>query len=110
MVLSNTLELLRAKEHANEKLLAKVLSTKRHYHHSNLAILRGAEAYYLPAVNKKARIKWGSIFIRQIFHFFKMSDDKTYPHVAVYLVTLADRALVELSPNLGDRLGQAAAV
>ncbi len=63
MDLSQTLYLVSEKEKANGLLLKSALSLKRHRERSYQTILRRSEAFYLPAVNTKARIKWGRVFI-----------------------------------------------
>jgi hypothetical protein len=48
----------------------------------------------LPAVNAKARIKWGRFFIRAIFNFFGITTDEDGPHEPMFLVTIADKSHV----------------
>lgn len=43
-------------------------------------------------MNSEARIKWGSIFIQQIFELFQITDDQYGPHDPVFLVTIADKS------------------
>lgn len=92
MDLSETLELLRTKEKTNGKMLKQAISLKRFRKWSNLSVLRGNDAFYLPAVNTKARIKWGHEFIRQIYRFFNLADDDHGPIEPVFLVTLAEKS------------------
>ena len=92
MNLSETLELLRKKEKQSGSLLKSALSLKRFRKWSNLPILHGSDVFYLPAVNIKARIKWGHVFIRQIYHFFNLADDDDGPIEPVFLVTLAEKS------------------
>jgi hypothetical protein len=67
MTLPEILQLLRIKEKELGYLLENALSLKRYREKSNAQILRPSEAFYLPAVNSKARIKWGTVFIQEIF-------------------------------------------
>jgi hypothetical protein len=92
MTLSETLELLRDKEKQSGSLLESALSLKRYRKLSNLPILHGSDVFYLPAVNCKARIKWGHEFIRQIYQFFDLSDEDHGPSEPVFLVTLAEKS------------------
>jgi hypothetical protein len=58
-------------------------------------VLKPSDAFYLPAVNSKARIKWGRIFIREIFQFFEITaDEDDGPNEAMFLVTIADKSHV----------------
>jgi hypothetical protein len=57
-------------------------------------ILRAENAFYLPAVNAKARIQWGTSLIRELFEFFEVPDTETDPEIPVFLVTLADKSLI----------------
>ena len=92
MNLSETLELLREKEKQSGSLLKSALSLKRYRKWSNLSVLQGSDAFYLPTVNSKARIKWGHEFIRQIYQFFNLDDDDDGPTEPVFLVTLAEKS------------------
>jgi hypothetical protein len=92
MTLSETLELLRNKEKQSGSLLESALSLKRYRKLSNLPVLLGSDAYYLPTVNCKSRIKWGQVFIRQIYEFFNLADDDDGPIEPVFLVTLAEKS------------------
>jgi hypothetical protein len=94
MNLSETLTLLRIKEKNSGSLLTFALSLKRYREDSNVQVLRRSEAFYLPAVNSKARIKWEDVFIQNIFNFFKIADDKLGPHDPIFLVTIADKSHV----------------
>jgi len=60
----------------------------------DIQILRSSDAFYLPAVNSKARIKWGAVFIQNIFNFFGIADDEHGPHEPIFLVTIADKSHV----------------
>jgi hypothetical protein len=70
---------LRIKEKKSGSLLYFALSLKRYREKSAIQTLRPSEAFYLPAVNSKARIKWGTVFIREIFKFFGVTDDENGP-------------------------------
>jgi hypothetical protein len=91
MTLSETLALLRMKEKKTGRLLENAISLKRHRKNSNIDILRNAEAYYLPTVNSRARVKWGTTFIEEIFRFFEIADDQQGPLEPLFLVTIADK-------------------
>jgi hypothetical protein len=92
MTLCETLELLRDKENCSGRLLENALSLKRYRQNSNGQILQSSDAYYLPAVNSRARTKWGTIFIEEIFHFFDIADDEHDPIESIFLVTIADKS------------------
>jgi hypothetical protein len=92
MTLNDTLAILRTKERETGRLLENALSSNRYGHNSNFEILRSADAYYLPAVNRKARIKWGTTFIQGIFRFFASADAADGPTTPLFLVTLADKS------------------
>jgi hypothetical protein len=91
MNLSETLTLLRIKEKNSGSLLNLALSFKRYRGNMDIQILRPSEAFYLPAVNSKARIKWGTVSIQEIFNFFGIADDEHGPHDPIFLVTIADK-------------------
>jgi hypothetical protein len=92
MTLTETVELLRTKEKETGRLLENALSIKRYREKSNFEILRSADACYLPAVNSRARIKWGRIFIEEVSRFFDIADDEHGPVEPIFLVTIADRS------------------
>jgi hypothetical protein len=92
MNLSETLELLRKKEKQSGSLLNSALSLKRYRKLSDHRLLNGSDVFYLPAVNCKARIKWGHVFIRQIYHFFNLDNGDDGPIEPVFLVTLAEKS------------------
>jgi hypothetical protein len=94
MTLDETLKLLQTKEREAGYLLQKALSLKRYRLEPNTQVLKPSDAFYLPAVNSKARIKWGSIFIQQIFEFFQITDDQYGTNEPVFLVTIADKSHV----------------
>jgi hypothetical protein len=92
MTLSETLKLLRTKENKSGSQLNFALSSKRYRENSNVQVLRPSEAFYLPAVNSRARIKWGAVFIHETFKFLGVADDKNGPNKPVFLVTIADKS------------------
>jgi hypothetical protein len=92
MILSETLKLLRKNEKEIGLLLENALLLKRHRKKSNVNIMRSADAHYLPAVNSRAKIKWGTVFIDEIFPFFKIADGQHGPHEPIFLVTIADKS------------------
>jgi hypothetical protein len=65
MTLSKTLTLLRIKEKNSGSLLNLALSLKQYRDNMDIQILRPSDAFYLPAVNGKARTKWGTVFIQE---------------------------------------------
>jgi hypothetical protein len=92
MTPNDTLAILRTKERETGRLLENAFSSNRYGHNSNFEILRSADAYYLPAVNSKARIKWGTTFIQEIFRFFASADAADGPTTPPFLVTIADKS------------------
>ena len=94
MILDEPLKLLHTKEKESGNLLEQALSLRRYREESNTQVLKPSDAFYLPAVNSKARIKWGRIFIQQIFEFFQIADDQYRTDEAVFLVTIADKSHV----------------
>ena len=65
MTLNETLKLLHIKEKESGSLLKHAMSLKRNCVQSNFQIHRNCDAFSLLAVNSKARIKWGTVFIRR---------------------------------------------
>jgi hypothetical protein len=92
MNLLQTLELVRSKEKENGKLLENALLLKRYYDRKCLSLLSGSESYYMPALNAKARIKWTTTFIREMYQHFDLGKGDEGPSVPVFLVTIADKA------------------
>jgi hypothetical protein len=88
MNLDETLKLLRQREKETGSLLERAISRKRNGPKAHF-ILELRNAYFLPAVNRKARIKWGSEYIRGIFEFFDVENTDTWP--PVYFLTVADK-------------------
>jgi hypothetical protein len=80
MTLSGTLKLLHLKEKKFGSLLNVALSLKRYRENSDIQILSASDAFHLPAVNSKARITWGTVFIREMFNFFEVADDENGPN------------------------------
>ena len=72
-------------------MLKDAMSLKRNGVQSNFQIYRNSDAFSLLAVNSKARIKWGTVFIREMFDFFGMGSDKDGPTDPLFLVTIADK-------------------
>jgi hypothetical protein len=94
MTLHEILRLLRIKERESGYLLENALSLKRFREKSNIQILRPSEVFYLLAVNSKARIKWGAVFIQEIFQFFGITVDEDGPDEPMFLITIADKSHV----------------
>ncbi len=92
MNLNQTLELLRRRERKSASMVKSALSLKRHRQWMSLPILYPSEAFYLPAVNTRARIKWGRIFITNVFQFFDIAADENGPNEPVFFVTVADKS------------------
>ena len=91
MTLDKTLELLRMKEKQSGSLVKDAMSLKRTCVSSHFQLLKNSDASFLPAVNSKARIKWGTVFIRETFDFFGIGNDKDGPTGPIFLVTIADK-------------------
>jgi hypothetical protein len=101
MTLDETLKLIRIKEKQSARLLEHAIPLKRYRQNSNLELLQECSAFYLPAVNGKAQIKWGCIFAEKIFEFFEIPEDQHGPSEPVFLVTLADKShLTTAQPQL----------
>jgi hypothetical protein len=94
MTFTETLKLLRSKEKNSGSLVNLALSLKRYRDNIDIQILRPSDAFYLPAVNSKARIKWGAGFIQETFKLFRVDDDENGPVEPVFLVTIADHSHV----------------
>jgi hypothetical protein len=92
MTLDETSKLLRSKENKSGYLLESALSLKRHRQKSDIKILQASDAFYLPAVNPKARLKWGRAFIDEIFKFFHITANDHGPGNPVFLITIADKS------------------
>jgi hypothetical protein len=92
MTLNETLKVLRIKEKQSASLLKHALSLKRNCVKSNYQLFGNPNSFSLPAVNSKARIKWGTTFIREIFDFFGTGDYKNGPTTPLFLVTIADKS------------------
>jgi hypothetical protein len=94
MILSKALKLLHIKEKKSGSQLNFALSLKRYRERSDIQLLGASDAFYLPAVNNKARIKWGTVFIEETFKSFELADHENGPVEPVFLVTLADKSHV----------------
>ena len=68
------------------------MSLKRNCVSFNFQFLRNSDAFSLPAVNSKARIKWGTVFVEETFDFFKIAEDANGPTAPLFLVTIADKS------------------
>ena len=91
MTLNDTLKLLRIKERNSGSQLNFALSLKRYRERSDIQLLGASDAFYLPAVNSKARIKWGAVFIHEVFKFLGVADGENGPDDPIFLVTIADK-------------------
>jgi hypothetical protein len=80
----------RQEKQSGELLLDAVCRNKP----KNYDMLISANSLYLPAVNTKARIQWGTSLIRELFGFFQIPDLDSDPDIPVFLVTLADKSLI----------------
>jgi hypothetical protein len=91
MNLKKTLKYFRQQEKQSGQLLLDALwkDTKKKY-----GMLISANSLYLPAVNIRARINWGTSIIRELFACFKIPEKASDPEIPVFLVTLADKSLV----------------
>jgi hypothetical protein len=92
MTLTETLQLLRIKEKESGSLLKHALSLQRNCVSSQFKLSRNPDAFPSPAVNSKARIKWGTTFIRKIFDFFRKASDKDGSTDPLFLVTIAHKS------------------
>jgi hypothetical protein len=91
MTLSKTLKHFRDQEKQSGQLLLDALWKDKK---KNYDMLVSANSLYLPAVNTKARIQWGTSLIEELFEFFKIPDTESDPEIPVFFVTLADNSLV----------------
>jgi hypothetical protein len=92
MTPDETLQLLRTKEEQSAHSLEHAISLKRHRQNSDLELLQGSSAFYLPAVKGKARIKKGCIFVEKIFEFFGIAENEHGPSEPIFLVSIADKS------------------
>jgi len=91
MNIDETLAYFRRKERkAGDLLFDAVWKNDR----ENIDLLRAEHAFYLPTVNAKARIKWGTLLIRELFAYFKVPENASDPEIPVFFVTLADKSLI----------------
>lgn len=79
-------------EHESGKALKRALSLPGYYNRTNFEILRRVEAFYLPAVNVHARLKWASACLQEICWRSSNDEKNERLHKFVFLITLADRA------------------
>jgi hypothetical protein len=91
MNLKKTLEYFRRQEKQSGQLLLDAVCRDKKKNHD---MLISANSLYLPAVNTKARIKWGTSLIRELFTYFKVPEKAKDPEIPVFLVTLADKSLI----------------
>ena len=68
------------------------MSLQRNCVQSNFQIYRNSDAFSLLAVNSKARIKSGTVFIEEMFDFFGIGNDKDGPTYPFFLVTIANQS------------------
>ena len=91
MNLQKTLKYFRLQEKQSGQLLLDALWKNKK---TNYDMLVSANSLYLPAVNTKARIKWGTSLIEKLFEFFNIPDTESDPEIPVFFVTLADKSLI----------------
>jgi hypothetical protein len=84
MNLKKTLKYFRRQEEQSGKSLLEAVRRDKKKNHDMLV---WANSLYLPAVNTKARIQWGTSLIREFFEFFDISDTDSDPEIPVFLVT-----------------------
>ncbi len=94
MNVSKTIKCFRDQEkQAGELLLDAVCRSNKKNTHMHRMLIRG-NPLYLSAVNTKARIKWGTLLIRELFEFFNIPKTASEPQTPVFFVTLADSLLI----------------
>jgi hypothetical protein len=91
VTLTETLKVLRMKEMETGHLLKDAMSLKRIRVNSNFQIHRNSDASSLLAVNSKARVKWGTVFVKITFEFFKIAKDTNGLTTPFFLATVADK-------------------
>ena len=91
MNLDKTLKYFRAQEKRSGALLSDAVCRGKKKNHELLIF---GNSLHLPAVNAKARIKWGALLIRELFDFFKIPKYDSDPQIPVFFVTLADSSLI----------------
>jgi hypothetical protein len=94
MTLNETIKLLRSKEKESGSLLKDAMSSQQNCVQSNFQLLRNSDAFSLLSVNSKARIKWATVFVEEMFEFFKRAEGKDGPTDPMLLVTIADKSHV----------------
>jgi hypothetical protein len=91
MNLQKTLKYFRLQEKQSGQLLLDALWRDKN---KNYGWLISSNSLYLPAVNTKARIQWGTSIIGELFEFFEITDTEGDPEIPVFFVTLADKSLI----------------
>jgi hypothetical protein len=91
MNLNETLKYFRRQEKQSGQLLLDAVRRDKKKNHD---MLISANSLYLPAVNTKARIQWGTSLVRELFAYFKVPKKASYPEIPIFLVTLADKSLI----------------
>jgi hypothetical protein len=91
MNLKKTLKYFRRQEEQSGKLLLDAVCRDKKKNHD---MLIWANSLYLPAVNTKARIQWGTSLINELFEFFKIPETDSDPEIPIFFVTLADKSLI----------------
>jgi hypothetical protein len=87
-----TFELVDRNERDNGVLLEKALSLPRYYNCVDLAVLRHADAFHLPAMNATARINWTRSWFCGFSSYFKLGMEDEGPDAPMFLVMIADKA------------------
>jgi hypothetical protein len=91
MNLKKALKYFRQQEEQSGQLLLDAVCRDKKKSHG---MLISANSLYLPAVNTKARIEWGTSLIRNLFEFFTIPGTDSDPEIPVFFVTLADKSLI----------------
>jgi hypothetical protein len=91
MNVSKTLKYFRRQEKESGELLLNAVCRGNK---KNFNMLIFGNSLYLPAVNTKARSKWGTLLIRELFDFFNVPKNESDPEIPVFLVTLVDKSLI----------------
>jgi hypothetical protein len=94
MTIDKTLNDLRSQKMQSGELLLDAVCgrhKKNNYMHQMLIC---ANPLYLNAVNTKARIKWGTLLIQELFEFFNIPKNESDPETPVFFVTLADKSMI----------------
>ena len=91
MCLLDALKVLHQHERESDSRLSAALSITRYYSPSSRELLRNLEVWYLPAINAKARMKWTTVFITEMYRYFDLDEQDEGPDVPIFLVTIADK-------------------